>query len=156
MRIGITSDHAAHNLRIDLIPRLRELGYDVVDRGPATDQRTDYAKWGTHLAQEVASGHLDVGIALCGSGIGISIAANKVKGIRAACVSEIYSAEMSRRHNNANILCFGSRVVGPDVALAICEAFLKASFEGGRHADRVGQLRQLDAGDTSFLHDDAE
>ena len=97
-----------------------------------------------------------MGIALCGSGIGISIAANKVKGIRAACVSEIYSAEMSRRHNNANILCFGSRVVGPDVALAICEAFLKAGFEGGRHADRVGQLRQLDAGDTSFLQDDAE
>ena len=151
MRIGITSDHAAHNLRIELIPRLRELGYDVVDRGPATAERTDYAKWGVRLAREVAAARFDVGIAICGSGIGMSIAANKVKGIRAACVSEEYSAAMSRRHNNANILSFGSRVVGPDVALAICEAFLNASFEGGRHAGRVAQLRQLDADDTSFL-----
>ena len=151
MKIGITSDHAAHDLRIDLIPRLRELGYDVVDRGPATSERTDYAKWGVRLAHEVAAARFDVGIAICGSGVGISIAANKVNGIRAACVSETYSATMSRRHNNANVLCFGSRVVGPDVALAICEAFLKASSEGGRHAGRVAQLRQLDAGDESFL-----
>lgn len=138
-------------MRIDLIPRLRELGYDVVDCGPATSERTDYAKWGVRLAKDVAAARFDVGIAICGSGIGISIAANKIKGIRAACVSEAYSAGMSRRHNNANVLCFGSRVVGPDVALAICEAFLKASFEGGRHAGRVAQLRQLDSGDTSFL-----
>ena len=124
---------------------------DVVDRGPATSERTDYAKWGVQLAREVAAARFDVGIAICGSGIGISIAANKIKGIRAACVSEAYSAAMSRRHNNANVLCFGSRVVGPDVALAICEAFLGASFEGGRHAGRVAQLRQLDAGDVSFL-----
>lgn len=151
MRIGITSDHAAHNMRIDLIPRLRELGYDVVDCGPATSERTDYAKWGVRLARDVAAARFDLGIAICGSGIGISIAANKIKGIRAACVSEAYSAAMSRRHNNANVLCFGSRVVGPDVALAICEAFLRTSFEGGRHAGRVAQLRQLDAGDVSFL-----
>ena len=151
MRIGITSDHAAHNMRIDLIPRLRELGYDVVDCGPVTSERTDYAKWGVRLARDVAAARFDLGIAICGSGIGISIAANKIKGIRAACVSEAYSAAMSRRHNNANVLCFGSRVVGPDVALAICEAFLRTSFEGGRHAGRVAQLRQLDAGDVSFL-----
>lgn len=151
MRIGITSDHAAHDLRLDLIYRLRELGYDVVDRGPASSERTDYAKWGVRLARDVAAARFDLGIAICGSGIGISIAANKIKGIRAACVSEAYSAAMSRRHNNANVLCFGSRVVGPDVALAICEAFLRTSFEGGRHAGRVAQLRQLDAGDVSFL-----
>ena len=151
MKIGITSDHAAHNMRIDLIPRLRELGYDVVDCGPVTSERTDYAKWGVRLARDVAAARFDLGIAICGSGIGISIAANKIKGIRAACVSEAYSAAMSRRHNNANVLCFGSRVVGPDVALAICEAFLRTSFEGGRHAGRVAQLRQLDAGDVSFL-----
>lgn len=151
MKIGITSDHAAHDLRLDLIPRLRDSGYDIVDRGPETAERTDYAKWGASLAQEVSGGQFDLGIAICGSGIGISIAANKIKGIRAACVSEMYSAAMSRRHNNANILCFGSRVVGPDVALALCQAFLEASFEGGRHADRVAQLTQLDEGDTSFL-----
>ena len=150
MRIGITSDHAAHALRIDLIPRLRELGYDVVDRGPASAERTDYAVWGTRLAREVAGGKFDLGIAICGSGIGISIAANKTRGIRAACVSETYSAAMSRRHNNANMVCFGSRVVGPDVALEICQAVLNSSFEGGRPEGRVSQLRALDAGDVSF------
>ena len=102
------------------------------------------------MAREVAGGKFDLGIAICGSGIGISIAANKTRGIRAACVSETYSAAMSRRHNNANMVCFGSRVVGPDVALEICQAFLNSSFEGGRHEGRVSQLRQLDAGDVSF------
>ena len=99
----------------------------------------------------MAAARFDLGIAICGSGIGISIAANKIKGIRAACVSEAYSAAMNQHHNNANVLCFSSRVVGPDVALAICEAFLGASFEGGRHAGQVAQLQQLDAGDVSFL-----
>lgn len=151
MKIGITSDHAAHDLRIDLIPRLRELGYDIVDRGPRSAERTDYAAWGAGLAQQVAAGEFDLGIAICGSGIGISIACNKVAGIRAACVSEIYSARMSRAHNDANILCFGARVVGPDVALALCQEFLTTEFEGGRHATRVAQLGQLDAGDSSFI-----
>lgn len=150
MKIGITSDHAAHDLRLDLIPRLRDLGYDIVDRGPATGERTDYAIWGSRLAREVAAGVFDLGIAICGSGIGISIAANKTEGVRAACVSEAYSATMSRRHNNANILSFGARIVGPDVALEICKAFLSAQFEGGRHEGRVAQLQQLDAGDSSF------
>ncbi len=151
MKIGITSDHAAHDLRVELIPRLRELGYDITDRGPQTGERTDYAKWGARLAQEVAAGTFDLGIAICGSGIGISIAANKIKGVRAACVSETYSAAMTRAHNDANVLCFGARVVGPDVALAICQAFLEGRFEGGRHAQRVAQLNQLDQGDTSFI-----
>lgn len=153
MKIGITSDHAAHDLRVDLIPRLRDLGHDVVDRGPATAERTDYAAWGARLAQEVVAGEFDLGIAICGSGIGISIACNKVKGIRAACVSDSYSARMSRAHNDANILCFGARVVGPDVALALCQEFLTTGFEGGRHADRVAQLGQLEDGDTTFIAD---
>ncbi|MDO5082706.1 MAG: ribose 5-phosphate isomerase B [Arachnia propionica] len=153
MKIGITSDHAAHDLRVDLIPRLRDLGYDIVDRGPATAERTDYAAWGAVLAQQVAAGEFDLGIAICGSGIGISIACNKVRGIRAACVSESYSARMSRAHNNANILCFGARVVGPDVALDLCREFLTTQFEGGRHTGRVAQLGQLDEGDTSFIQD---
>ncbi len=151
MKIGITSDHAAHDLRVDLIPRLRELGHDVTDRGPASAARTNYAPWGARLAGEVAAGEFDLGIAICGSGLGISMACNKVKGIRAACVSEIYSARMARAHNNANILCFGARVVGPDVALALCQEFLTTQFEGGRHTERVAQLSQLEAGDTSFI-----
>ncbi|MDO5068534.1 MAG: ribose 5-phosphate isomerase B [Propionibacteriaceae bacterium] len=150
MKIGITSDHAAHDLRIDLIPRLRDLGHEIIDCGPATAERTDYAIWGTRLAQQVALGEFELGIAICGSGIGISIACNKIKGIRAACVAESYSARMSRAHNNANILCFGARVVGPDVALELCREFLDTQFEGGRHSGRVAQLGQLDDGDTSF------
>lgn len=151
MKIGITSDHAGHDLRVDLIPRLRELGHDIVDRGPASAESTDYAAWGARLAEEVAAEQFDLGIAICGSGIGISIACNKVQGIRAACVSESYSARMSRAHNNANVLCFGARVVGPDVAFDLCREFLATEFEGGRHAGRVAQLVQLDGGDTSFI-----
>ncbi|MHA7862330.1 ribose 5-phosphate isomerase B [Tessaracoccus sp. Y36] len=143
----MTSDHVAVDLRKQLVERLRQQGFDVTDVGPESPERTDYPVWGSDLARAVAAGQYDRGIAICGSGVGISISANKVPGIRAACVSETYSAQMSRLHNDTNMLCFGSRVVGPDVAFAICSTWLETPFEGGRHAGRVAQLADLDRGE---------
>ena len=153
MKIGMTSDHVAVELRRQIAQQLISDGHDVVDVGPGTSERTDYPVWGSELAKAVAAGEYDRGIAICGSGVGISISANKVPGIRAACVSEAYSAVMSRSHNDTNMLCFGSRVVGPDVALAICRAWLETEFEGGRHAGRVAQLAALDRGETPIPQD---
>lgn len=149
MRIVMGSDHAAYEMRTMLVAKLREDGYDIVDLGPGSPESTDYPIWGAKVGRAVVDGEGELGIAICGSGVGISIAANKVPGVRAACVSETYSAEMARKHNDANVLCFGARVVGEDVAYAICRAFLDAEFEGGRHARRVGQLTGLDAVPTS-------
>lgn len=144
MKIVMGSDHAAYELRTKLVARLEADGYNIVDLGTDSPASTDYPIWGAKVGSAVVAGEGDLGIAICGSGVGISIAANKVKGVRAACVSETYSAAMSRRHNNANVLCFGARVVGEDVAYEICRAFLEAEFEGDRHARRVGQLTDLD------------
>ncbi|MDF1487498.1 ribose 5-phosphate isomerase B [Tessaracoccus caeni] len=144
MKIVMGSDHAAYDLRIKLVERLRADGYEIVDLGTDSPESTDYPIWGAKVGNAVVAGEGELGIAICGSGVGISIAANKVKGVRAACVSETYSAAMSRKHNNANVLCFGARVVGDDVAYEICLAFLEAQFEGERHARRVGQLIDLD------------
>ena len=130
---------------------MKDFGYDVTDYGPDSTERTDYPIYGAKVGQAVVDGEVDRGIAICGSGVGISIAANKIPGVRAACVSETYSAEMSRRHNDANVLCFGARVVGPGVASAICRTWLTTDYEGGRHARRVGQLAQLDEGDCGFV-----
>lgn len=150
MKIAMGSDHAAVELRKHLAEQLTADGHEIVDLGPDTTDSTAYAIYGSLVGQAVVAGDADLGIAICGSGVGISMAANKVPGVRAACVSEQYSAEMSRRHNDANVLCFGARVVGPDVALAICRTWLAAEYEGGRHAARVAQLASLDAGDSSF------
>lgn len=147
MKIGMTSDHVAVELRRYLMEELRSDGHEVFDLGPASSERTDYPLWGSDLARAVAEGQFERGIAICGTGVGISIAANKVPGIRAACVSEAYSAELSRHHNDTNVLCFGSRVVGSEVALSICRRWLAADYEGGRHARRVEQLAQLDRGE---------
>ncbi|HMR49189.1 MAG TPA: ribose 5-phosphate isomerase B [Arachnia sp.] len=144
MKIVMGSDHAAFELRTKLVGKLREDGYEVVDLGTGSPESTDYPVWGAKVGRAVVAGEGDLGIAICGSGVGISIAANKVQGVRAACVSETYSAAMARKHNNANVLCFGARVVGDDVAHEICLAFLEAQFEGDRHARRVGQLAELD------------
>lgn len=156
MKIGMTSDHVAVEMRKQLAEQLKQDGHDVVDLGPASPDRTDYPVWGSELARKVAAGEFERGIAICGSGVGISIAANKVPGIRAACVSEAYSAEMSRLHNDTNMLSFGSRVIGPDVALAICRVWLTTEFEGGRHVGRVTQLAALDRGEVPEMQDHAK
>ena len=140
MRIAIASDHAAVDLKAMLTDWLRAEGHDVDDLGPPTADRVDYPDYGYKLATAVANGTAERGIALCGSGIGISIAANRNSACRAALVSEPLSAALAREHNDANVLAMGARLTGPDMAKACVEAFLSTPFGGGRHADRVAKL----------------
>ncbi|MCE7797647.1 ribose 5-phosphate isomerase B [Sphingobium sufflavum] len=140
MRIAIASDHAAVALKADLATWLREQGHAVDDLGPDTTDSVDYPDYGYKLAAAIAEGRADKGVALCGSGIGISIAVNRNPACRAALVSEPLSAALSREHNDANVVALGARLVGPDMAKAILTAFLATEFGGDRHARRVGKL----------------
>lgn len=147
MKITVGADHAGFGLKQELAQHLRELGHEVVDVGTTSTERTDYPIWGARAAHEVASGAADFGVIVCGSGIGISIAANKVTGIRCVVCTEPYSASMARRHNDANMVAVGERFVGVDMAKAIVDAFLGTDFEGGRHADRVALFDRIEAGE---------
>ena len=140
MKIAIASDHAAVALKADLAMWLRENGHDVLDLGPATEDRVDYPDYGYKLAEAVASGTAQFGVALCGSGIGISIAVNRHPGCRCALVGEPLSAALAREHNDANVIAMGARLTGIDMAKACLEAFLSGTFGGGRHAGRVDKL----------------
>ncbi|MBB5987006.1 ribose 5-phosphate isomerase B [Sphingobium lignivorans] len=140
MRIAIASDHAAVALRTALADWLREAGHEVADLGPAEGESVDYPDYGYKLAEEVAAGRAERGIALCGSGIGISIAVNRHPVCRCALVSEPLSARLSREHNDANVLALGARLIGIEMAKACVEAFLATPFGGDRHARRVGKL----------------
>ena len=140
MRIAIASDHAAFALKATLAPWLRDLGHDVLDLGPDSDARVDYPDFGYRLAQAVGDGRAERGIALCGSGIGISIAVNRHPAARCALVSDPYAAALSREHNDANVLAMGARLIGEDMAKACIEAFLSGTFAGGRHGPRVDKL----------------
>jgi ribose 5-phosphate isomerase B len=142
VKIAIASDHAAIELKALLADWLREEGHEVDDLGPATDARVDYPDFGYKLAKAVASGAAERGVALCGSGIGISIAVNRSPACRAALVSEPLSAALSREHNDANVIAMGARLVGPDMAKACVTAFLSTDFAGGRHESRVEKLSQ--------------
>lgn len=144
MKIAIGSDHAGYHLRQTVKAYLEEKGHEVLDLGTPTPERTDYPIWGAKVGQAVADGTAELGVCVCGSGVGIGIAANKVDGVRCAVVSEPYSARMARAHNNANVVSFGERVIGEDVATMILDEFLTTEFEGGRHAGRVDLLTQLD------------
>lgn len=145
MKIAMGSDHGGYELRQILRSYLEGLGHEVTDLG-STQESSDYPIYGERVAQSVVSGQTELGIAICGTGVGISIAANKVRGARAACVSEPYSAKMARRHNDANVLCLGGRVVGDELAKMIVDEFLTNEFEGGRHARRVQLITDLDQG----------
>lgn len=149
MKLVVASDHAAVELKDAVVARTRELGHDVVDLGVHAGESADYPAQGERVARAVVAGEAERGIALCGTGIGISIAANKVPGTRAVVCSEPYSAVMSRRHNDTNVLALGGRVVGVELGLMIVEQWLDAEFEGGRHARRVGLISNLDAGGTA-------
>lgn len=140
MRIAIASDHAAFDLKAELRDYLIGLGHEVADLGPATETRVDYPDFGYKLADVVADGTAEVGVALCGSGIGISIAVNRHPALRCALVSEPYSAALAREHNDANAIAMGARLIGLDMAKACLDAFLAAQFAGGRHAGRVDKL----------------
>jgi ribose 5-phosphate isomerase B len=144
MTIAIGCDHTGYELKKIVTQHLKDGGYDVKDFGCDGLESTDYPIYGERVGRAVASGECELGVLICGTGIGISLAANRVKGIRAAACSEPYSAEMARRHNNANIVAFGARVVGQDLALMIVDHFLNAQFEGGRHSRRVGMIEAID------------
>ncbi len=144
MKIGFGCDHGAFELKNELVEYVSSLGHEVTDFGIHTLERVDYPTYGAIVGRAVAAGEVDLGIVLCGTGVGISISANKIHGVRAANVSEPYSARMSRLHNDANVLGLGGRVVGPELAKMIVDEFLNNAPEGGRHAERRALIAELD------------
>ena len=143
MRIALAADHAGYLLKDELAAWLRDAGHEVTDLGTNGPDSVDYPQFGARLAAEVASGRATRGIAVCGSGIGISIAINREPKCRCARVDEPLSADLAREHNDANVLAFGARLIGSDMAKDIVLAFLNTDFAGGRHQRRVDQLSQL-------------
>jgi ribose 5-phosphate isomerase B len=144
-RIVLSSDHSAIPLRQAIAAHIATLGWEAVDIGPATAESTPYPQHGEAAARLVVSGDCRFGIILCGTGQGIMMAANKVKGVRCGVCADTFSARMIRQHNDANMLSIGARVVGEGLALDIVDAFLTAEFEGGRHAPRVEMIKALEA-----------
>jgi ribose 5-phosphate isomerase B len=143
-RIVLSSDHTAIPLRQAVAAHISAQGWEVVDIGPTTPESTPYPKHGEAAARRVASGDCRFGVILCGTGQGIMMAANKVKGIRCGVCADTFSARMIRQHNDANMLAMGARVLGEGLALDIVDAFLAASFDGGRHAPRVEMIGALE------------
>lgn len=144
MTIAIGSDHGGFHLKETIKARLAELNVEFHDFGTYTTESVDYPDIAKEVGEAVAAGDYEQGILICGTGIGISIAANKVKGVRAALCGDVYSAQMSREHNNANILAMGERVIGPGLALMILDTWLKTPFAGGRHERRVGKISDIE------------
>jgi len=140
LKIAIGSDHGGFNYKESVIDYLRARNIEFVDVGTYTRESCDYPEIAKAVARKVVAGEVDRGILICGTGIGMSITANKIKGVRAALCSDTYSARVSRAHNNANILCIGERVIGEHLALDIVDIWLKTGFEGGRHKRRVDMI----------------
>ena len=145
MTVAVACDHAGIDLKPHVLEVLKELGMECLDLGTNSHESVDYPVYGAKAAQAVASGQCDRGIVLCGTGVGISMAASKVRGIRCVVCSEPYSAAMSRQHNDANMLALGARVVGSELAKMIVRTWLTTPFEGERHARRVGQIMDIEA-----------
>lgn len=148
MKIAIGNDHAALELKNHIVDYLVKEGHEVVNFGTDTPASTDYPIYGARVAHAVANGECERGIVICGTGIGISISANKVKGIRCALCSEPVSAKLTRQHNDANVLAMGARIIGPAMAEEIVHTFLTTEFEGGRHSRRVDLITKLENGQT--------
>ena len=144
MKIVIGNDHSAVELKNIIKAHLEEKGYEVMNVGTDTSDSCDYPVYGEKVGRAVASGEADLGIAICGTGVGISLAANKVKGIRACVCSEPYSARLSKQHNNSNIIAFGARVIGVEMAKMIVDEWVNAKYEGGRHQVRVDMLAEIE------------
>ena len=144
MKIGIGNDHSALELKAEIIGFLKEKGHEVIDYGTNSTESCDYPVYGEKVARAVVSGEVEQGILICGTGLGISLAANKVRGIRAAVCSEPYTARMARQHNNCNVLAFGARVVGAELAKMIVDTWLSTEFEGGRQQRRVDMIMAIE------------
>ncbi|WP_028393434.1 ribose 5-phosphate isomerase B [Bacillus cihuensis] len=144
MKIAITSDHGGTVIREEIKKLMDELGIPYDDFGCTCQSSVDYPDYALPVAEKVANGEYDKGILICGTGIGMSIAANKVKGIRCALVHDVYSAKLTRQHNDSNMLAMGERVIGPGLARSIAQAWLTEEFEGGRHANRIGKISEYE------------
>jgi ribose 5-phosphate isomerase B len=144
MIIAIGCDHTALSLKDEVIQHLETLGHEVIDKGTYSKDRTHYPKYADLVCKSIQNSESQQGILICGTGVGMSIAANKHKDIRAVVCSEPYSAKASKQHNDSNVLCFGARVVGVELAKEIVDAFLNAEYDGGRHQTRVDMLNKLD------------
>lgn len=140
MKVILTADHAGMTLRTEVIELLNELGIDFEDAGCDCTSSVDYPDYALPAAERVASGEFDRGIFICGTGIGMSISANKVKGIRCALVHDVFSAKLTRQHNDSNVLAMGERVIGAGPAREIAKVWLQTAFDGGRHANRIGKV----------------
>ncbi len=144
MRIGIANDHAAVEMKMQVVEYLKEKGYEVVNYGIDKVESCNYPEYGEKLGRAVVAKEVDLGILICGTGVGISISANKVKGVRAVVCSEPLTARLSKQHNNTNILAFGARVIGIEMAKMIIDEWMNAEFEGGRHQTRVDLMMAIE------------
>lgn len=145
-KIAIASDHGGIELKEDIKTFLKERGFDVIDMGTNGSESVDYPDYGVPLAEKVSKGELEKGILICGTGIGMSIVANKFPNVRAALVSDVYSARMAKEHNYANILVIGGRVAGKGLAREMVKTWLEAKFEGGRHQKRLDKIKEIEKG----------
>ena len=143
-KLAIGNDHVAVEMKKEIMTYLQEKGYELINVGTDDPGRFDYPISGYKVAKMVAAGEVDGGILICGTGVGISLSANKVKGIRCCVCSEPYSAKLSKQHNNTNIIAFGARVVGVELAKMIVDSWLEAEFEGGRHQRRIDMIREIE------------
>lgn len=144
MRLAAAADHAGLSLKRELVESLRVQGHEVLDLGTMGEGSVDYPDFAKEVSSMLNSGKADLGILVCGTGIGMSITANKVNGIRAAVCRSEFEARMARAHNDANVLCLGQRVTGAGIAAAITDAFIATTFEGGRHQGRLDKIRELE------------
>jgi len=144
MRIALAGDHGGFRLKEVIKSYLEELGIEYIDYGTFSEESVDYPDFAYKAARAIVNGEADRGIFICGTGIGISIAANKVRGIRAALCYNVYAAEMSRHHNDANVLCLGGRVIGDELAKRIVKAWLETPFDGGRHERRIRKIAEIE------------
>ncbi|UCZ53029.1 ribose 5-phosphate isomerase B [Bacillus shivajii] len=144
MKVAIGSDHGGYSLKEEVKTVLKEMNIDFVDVGCECEDSVDYPDYGIPVAEKVANGEFDRGIVVCGTGIGMSIAANKVKGVRCALVHDLFSAKATREHNDSNVLAMGERIIGPGLAVEIARVWLSTEYEGGRHENRVNKITQYE------------
>lgn len=144
MKVGIASDHGGLNIKKMLVETLTEAGYEVTDFGPSDAESVDYPDYAQKATSAYKAGEIDRGILICGTGIGMSIAANKVKGIRCALTHDVFTAKVTKEHNDTNFIAMGERVIGPGLAELIAKTWLEAEFEGGRHALRIEKVTKIE------------
>ncbi|SDI04368.1 ribose 5-phosphate isomerase B [Alteribacillus persepolensis] len=144
MKLAIGSDHAGYRLKVEIVKVLEEMNIEFEDVGCHCTDSVDYPDYALPVAEKVAAGEVDKGILICGTGIGMSISANKIKGIRCALVHDVFTAKATRAHNDSNILAMGERIIGPGLAAEIVKAWLETDFEGGRHEKRVDKMMAIE------------